>query len=43
MNKSELVGEIVDRADIGKAKAEAALNAAIDAITQELKAGALLP
>ena len=39
MNKSELVDEIVVRADVGKAKAEAALNAAIDAITQELKAG----
>lgn len=39
MNKSELVAEIVVRADLGKTKAEAALNAAIDAITRELKAG----
>ena len=39
MNKSELIDSIAESADISKASAGRALDAAIDAVTSELKAG----
>ena len=39
MNKSELIDHIAQRADISKAAASRALEAAIDAITDTLKKG----
>ncbi len=39
MNKSELIDSIAAAADISKASAGRALDAAIDAVTSELKAG----
>lgn len=39
MNKSELVDAIADSADLSKASAGRALDAAIDAVTGALKAG----
>lgn len=39
MNKSELIDSIAASADISKASAGRALDAAIDAVTSELKAG----
>lgn len=38
MNKNELVDKIADEADISKASAARALDAALDAITDSLKA-----
>ncbi|ELF3151628.1 HU family DNA-binding protein [Vibrio cholerae] len=39
MNKSELIMKVAEDADISKAKAEAAVNALINSVTEELKAG----
>jgi DNA-binding protein HU-beta len=39
VNKSELIDSIAESADISKASAGRALDAAIDAVTSELKAG----
>jgi len=39
MNKSELIDMIAKTADLSKTKAEAALNATIDAVTTALKKG----
>ncbi|WP_283631234.1 HU family DNA-binding protein [Shewanella baltica] len=39
MNKSELIMKVAEYADISKAKAEAAVNALINSVTEELKAG----
>lgn len=39
MNKSELIMKVAEDVDISKAKAEAAVNALINSVTEELKAG----
>jgi len=39
VNKSELIDAIAESADISKASAGRALDAAVDAVTNELKAG----
>ncbi len=39
MNKTELIDQIADNADISKASATRALDAALEAITAELKNG----
>ena len=39
MNKSELIDAIASEADISKASAGRALDAAVDAVTNELKSG----
>ena len=39
MNKSELIMKVAEDADISKAKAEAAVNALINSVTEELKSG----
>ncbi len=39
MNKTELVSQIAEQADISKAAAERALSATIEAVTGALKAG----
>ncbi|QQK62588.1 HU family DNA-binding protein (plasmid) [Shewanella sp. LC6] len=39
MNKSELIMKVAEDADISKAKADAAVNALINSVTEELKAG----
>ena len=39
MNKSELIMKVAEDADISKAKAEAAVNALNNSVTEELKAG----
>ena len=39
MNKSELIMKVAEDADISKEKAEAAVNALINSVTEELKAG----
>ena len=39
MNKTELIGQISDRAALGRREAEAALDATIDAITSSVRGG----
>lgn len=39
MNKTELVSAVAEKAGLSKKNADAAVNAAIDAITEALKAG----
>lgn len=39
MNKSELIMKVAEDADISKAQAEAAVNALINSVTEELKSG----
>ena len=39
MNKSELIAEVAEKADLTKKDADAAVNAAIETITEELKRG----
>ncbi|EOW9161667.1 HU family DNA-binding protein [Vibrio cholerae] len=42
MNKSELIMKVAEDADISKAKAEAAVNALINSVAEELKAGGIV-